>query len=557
MSQTESLNIDFTGIVSLLTDNKLKVPLYQRGYAWTKKEVEDLLGDIQDNVQGKSPDYFLGTVVIIKRQQGRHDIIDGQQRLVTVSLILCAIRDYMVSVGDSDRAAQIESEYISKTDLRSRVLEPKLILNSSDHNYYHETILKSPAEKKETSPQTDSQKRIFEAFQIISDKVFEIGKKGGVTALLDWIDFLKDLSKVIVVKAANDANAYTIFETLNDRGLDLAVTDLLKNYLYSLSDDQLDIVRDSWVNITSILDPYGGDGLLIDFFRAYWSSKYGLTRERALYSEIKKQVKTKAEAVAFASEVRIAAAQFEGILNPDSPQWSEHSDKVRRSIRALNIFNIKVYRPLLLSVVRNFDKANVEQVITKIASWAVRGVIGGVAPSPIESIVCSLAKRIESKEIKSATEVVKEFRASNVLPSDESFRSTFQRFTVSKQEVARFILRELEVGSRGGVEAELVPNSDASDVNLEHIVPKKLNGDWNLDAKEHAAVVKRLGNMTLMKATKNAQVGNSAFSLKKEVFKTSEYVITKDLGQFSSFGVLEINQRQEKMAEVALKIWGL
>lgn len=557
MSQSENLEIEFKGLASLLLDGKLKVPEYQRNYAWSHKEVGDLLLDIEECIATKQTDYFLGTVVLIKKSGTRNDIIDGQQRLATVSLVICAIRDFLLKKLDEKRAIQIESDFLSKTDLRTQVLEAKLILNGSDHKFYSEQMLVKPSLRPEVNNSvTDSQVRLATAYEVISDKVAKLASSN-IEALFDWIDFLRDYAKVIIVKAANESNAYTIFETLNDRGLDLAVTDLLKNYLFSLAEDQIEIVRESWYQCIGILEGYGGEDLFKDFIRVHWASQNGLIRERHLYSTLKREIRLKSHAVDFSGNIRNSVVLFEALLNPESSVWSDHPQSTKEAIQTLNLFSVKIHRPLLLSALRNFSVVEFGQLIGFVKNWTVRCAVCGSTPGPIESVVCSIAKKIENKEVTTAKQVINVILESRTVPDDNSFREDFKVHTLSKQHQARYFLRELEVGLRSEKEREFVPNSDAKEITLEHVIPKRQNSSWPMDSKLHSELVKRLGNMTLLRASKNNQLGGVEFSRKKEVFKTSDLRITNSLGNLGNFSKNEIDQRQTEFAETAVKVWGI
>lgn len=555
MSQSENLEIEFKGLASLLLEGKLKVPEYQRNYAWSEKEVSDLLVDVEDCIREKQNDYFLGTVVLIKKPNSRNDIIDGQQRLATVSLVVCAIRDFLITKQDEKRANQIEADFLSKTDLRSQVLEAKLLMNGGDHRYFSENILVKPSLRQQNPVTlTDSQKRLAKAYQVITDKVFQLGSSN-TELLFDWIDFLRDYAKVIVVKAANESNAYTIFETLNDRGLDLAVTDLLKNYLFSLSEDQIEIVREAWFQCAGVLESHGGDALFKDFIRVHWSSQNGLIRERQLYSVIKRTVRLKSHAVDFSGSIRNSVVLFEALLNPESSVWAEHGQKTRECIAVLNLFSVKIHRPLLLSALRNFTINEIAILFEFVKNWTVRCAVCGSAPGPIESVVCSTAKKIEAKEVKTAKQAIDLILETRTVPDDTSFKEDFKFHSTSKPDQARYFLREIEVGFRNEKEKEMVPNSDSKEITLEHIMPKRLNKNWTVDSKLHLTLVKRLGNMTLLKASKNSQIGSDGFSTKKEVFKTSELKITQGLGALNDFTQLDIDKRQSEFATIAVQAW--
>ena len=148
MSELTKLDIDLVGLGNFLMNKKLTVPTYQRSYAWTDKQVNDLLLDISNAIDNSEPEYFIGTIVTTKNSSKRPEVVDGQQRLATVTIILAAIRNYFFQVGDVQRADEINSTYLFSRDLKTLELIPKLKMNLNDQEFFTNSIL--------TIPQTDS-----------------------------------------------------------------------------------------------------------------------------------------------------------------------------------------------------------------------------------------------------------------------------------------------------------------------------------------------------------------------------------------------------------------
>jgi hypothetical protein len=115
--------------------------------------------------------------------------------------------------------------------------------------------------------------------------------------LANWVEYLRESVRVIVVDVPTDADAFLIFETLNDRGADLTIADLLKNYLFRHAEDSLETVRDGWVRALGALEISAENSVFTSFLRHLWSSKYGATREKDLYASIKDRVTTRTQAI--------------------------------------------------------------------------------------------------------------------------------------------------------------------------------------------------------------------------------------------------------------------
>lgn len=136
MGSLEEMKIQLDGIGHVLSDNNLAVPRYQRSYAWTDKQITDLLDDITEAIRKGEKEYFLGSIVITGNQKEHLEVVDGQQRLATVTIILAAIRDYFYRNNDSERAYDITRLYLEDRDIRSQETRPRLHLNDVDHNFF-------------------------------------------------------------------------------------------------------------------------------------------------------------------------------------------------------------------------------------------------------------------------------------------------------------------------------------------------------------------------------------------------------------------------------------
>ena len=215
------IKYEFTGIGSLIKNRNLKVPIHQRPYSWQEEHVKALLSDIKSNFN--EDEYFLGTVVLTGNDS-LYEIVDGQQRITTVLLIYAGIRDLFTDEKDSE---DIQTKYLSTYDIRAKEYIPKLELSQQDNDFFRNLIIDK---KAETQPQRGSNQKIKDAYKIIKndlEKLLESYNKDE-NILIDWKDFMDEKLKVVAISVPNDTNAFTIFETLNDRGLALAQVDLLK-----------------------------------------------------------------------------------------------------------------------------------------------------------------------------------------------------------------------------------------------------------------------------------------------------------------------------------------
>lgn len=147
-------------------------------------------------------------------------------------------------------------------------------------------------------------------------------------------------------------------------------------------------------------------------------------------------------------------------------------------------------------------------------------------------------------------------KAFNVIPSDAQFEAEFSTARVSKNSLARYYLRAMELQVQGDPEPQFIPNEDTTAINLEHILPENPGPGWgHLDPETAAAYHRRIGNMVLLQATRNTRVRNSSFADKRPVLTASAYKLTQEAGKVSAWGLKEITERQKNLAAIALKTW--
>jgi len=218
------------GIGDLLRRSRHVVPPNQRSYAWERLNVRELLQDINAemsrNVPG-SPEYFLGTVVLVEGKDGRPaSISDGQQRLATTSIILARIRDILREIGQTQRASSIENDYLFKIDFDTGDIQPQVGLNTEDNIFFTDVILKQfPHSVAENAFMRSSNRRLLTAsetaYEYLKNAVNGFGDSNKTPYLGQWVRFIKERTYIVAVTVPDENQAFRIFETLNDRGLKL------------------------------------------------------------------------------------------------------------------------------------------------------------------------------------------------------------------------------------------------------------------------------------------------------------------------------------------------
>ena len=555
-----NIGFEIKGIGKLIKDYQLNVPTYQRPYAWEEKNIKDLFDDISSAISANEEEYFLGTIVLSEQENLDHlEIVDGQQRITSLIIFLSAIKDFFRENNENERANSIEQDFLSNFDMETSEKLPKIKLGNQDEAFFRSFIVDN---NQDTQTTKDSHERIKQTKELSKQQVKKLAElSSDLDILLNWISFIKEKLKVVYIIVSSKANAFTIFETLNDRGLELAQVDLLKNYLYSKSGDRISEVQNLWIEMTSQIEVAENENLILEYIKHHWSSQYGLTREknRELYNDIRSKVKNKSNAVNFVNGLREDADLYLAIINHSNPYWRDYPSKTKEYVETLNFFNLKQFRPLLLAILKKFnDKKEVEKSLKLIVSWLVRNlIIGSLGGGTLEKKYAEKAKEIFEGQISTAR-ALKDSLLS-IIPSDDDFKDGFVFAKSGTEKYARYYLRAIENQKKGEMSPELLVNSNPDAVNLEHILPKNPDDNWSEFSEEQRNSLKnRLGNLTLLRTRINSKEGNSSFNNKKEVFQESELWITKMIAkEYDSWTENNITDRQKKLAEIAIEVWSL
>ncbi|MBN1383536.1 MAG: DUF262 domain-containing protein [Elusimicrobia bacterium] len=559
-----NINIKLDGIGHMLSDRKLSVPTYQRTYAWKEEHISNLFQDLAKAIKNKESEYFLGSVVVNERSPECPEVVDGQQRLATITILLAAIRNYFLSIGDKngkDRADGIEKKYLINKDIDSLENIPQFQTNEIDNDFFIKKILSHPGNpERNILPTKDSHRRIAKADELAKQFLinFISGQSDQSKALLEFKNYIDSSIKVILVTVPDESNAFTIFETLNDRGLSLAITDLIKNHLFSLAGNRIDEVKNFWISMMGVLETARedkADELMITYIYHFWCSKHSLTREKELFKAIKKEISTREKCIDFAKELFDNSKLYVAIINPSNTNeiWGKYRNNAKLNIETLNMFRMGQIRPLILAILSSFTKDAVARSLKFLVSSSVRLLICGTGGGTLEQTISDNASKIRKKEIKDSNELFEAMR--KVIPNDTEFKSAFETATVSKAYLARYYLRCIEKLLRGK-DIEMVPNDNKEEINLEHILPENPSSKWNhFSLDEKTIYYKKIGNLTLLKNKINSKSGNDSFKDKVPYYKKSKLKLNLKIAQYAQWTKKEIEYRQKRLAELAIKVW--
>jgi Protein of unknown function DUF262/Protein of unknown function (DUF1524) len=544
-----------------------RIPPFQRDYSWMEEEWEDLWSDIVSTLlpDGETA-HYMGYLVLQSQDDKIFDVIDGQQRLTTLSLIVLAtlknLQRLIIAGKDPERTQQrleqLRQTYVGYLDPVTLVPRAKLTLNRNNDNYY-QTYLIPLVDRLPQRGFRASEHSLRKAFawfdKHLADYIRKSGEPDEGRVLAQFVDKMSDKLFFTVITVTDELNAYRVFETLNARGVRLSSTDLLKNYLFSVlhrhpeHDHELRTLEDRWESMVGRL----GSESFPDFLRVHWNSRHSFVRQAELFKTIRGKVTSREQVFALLRVIDEDIDTYLGLSQPETSSWSRAAKDAAGQLR---MFSVRQPFPLMLAARRQLSEADFEALLSACVVLSFRyNVIGSQPPSEQERIYNQAAQRLSRGEFANVTEVLGAL--AGIYLADEPFRAAFAdkiiRTTQSRnRRLVRYLLCQIE-RHVNGQEYDF----DSDTFNLEHILPQNPQVGWNAFNDEEAeAMVYRLGNMTLCDTGLNRDLGNDDYSSKREGYRQSMFLLTQKIAnENAEWNPERVSARQNWMAKQATAIW--
>jgi len=543
-----------------------RIPRFQRDYSWTEDEWEDLWVDILGTIKpGGESAHYMGYLVLQSSDDKTFDVIDGQQRLTTLSLIVLATLRNMQRLideqKDSDRNKQrldqIRQTYIGYLDPVTLVSRSKLSLNRNNDNYYQTYIVTlDRLPQRGFKASEHSLRKAFEWYEKrVRDYVRQLGDQDEGKALAQLIDTMSDRLLFTVISVTDELNAYKVFETLNARGVRLSATDLLKNYLFSVlhrdgqHEHEMKNLEDRWESMVGRL----GSESFPDFLRVHWNSRRTFVRQTDLFKTIRSQIAGRDTVFQLIREMEEDMDTYLGLSQPENSGWLP---ALKGYANDLRMFNVRQPYPLILAVKRRFSESDFETLLRSCVMISFRyNVIGSQPTSEQERVYNQVASKVSDGTHPNLAAVLNGM--TTIYPTDDSFRTAFSEKIIKttqsrNRRVVRYILCLLEKQVSG---TDLDFDSDT--FNIEHVLPQNPQQGWQAFPEEETeSYVYRLGNMTLLRNSQNCDLANGDYTTKRQVLQQSNFQITRGLADENADWTPErLAARQRGMANQATAIW--
>lgn len=543
-----------------------KIPRFQRPYSWDIDEVESFWNDI---INEKSQNYFIGSMVVYQTKKPYFGIVDGQQRLTTITLLLSAIRNAFKNLGQENLAKGVH-KYVEKPNINN---ENEFILNpESSFPYLHDHIQSYDGFNISCDAGAEEQK-LENAFKLLTEKLslhipeilsnekaqisfFPNHESQPVKQLIELRDKILSL-KLVFIQLDNEDDAYLIFETLNARGRDLATSDLIKNLILkrikSKSQD-LDQAKEAWNTIVKKFDDINDNNALDSFLLHYWLSTREYTTDKKLFSHVKAYIgECETNAKAFIQDLSSSAVHYGKIIDPRSYYWKKEEEEVKNSLIAMNSFKIKQQMPMILALLRAFDKKIISLRILKDFLFKIESFhygfnavtsqrSSGSISTNYSKIAIQLSNAKNNSEAQSALHGLKKFLRQK-FPSSGEFIEKFKELEYlsnkSKHKTAiRYGLSILTPKNENALPV------DFDNLTIEHLMPQSL---IKTGFNEH--LIGNIGNLLLIDGKTNSdQLKNKSAEEKIHILRNKNFPLNQNFIHEMSWGENDIKRRAEQIA---------
>ena len=565
MASKHLLDTKTVSVYEILGNGKIyKVPLFQRDYSWGQDQLEDLWNDLLNAYSSETP-HYMGAVVLKANSNKEFEIIDGQQRFATISILILAIinaiRNLAINgidtIDNEEREKLLMNQFIEQKEPSSLRNSSKLFLNENNNNFYQTRLLKfkGPINEHKLS---HSESLLWDAYQFYQNKISEEFQDYSGDKLSSFLTTaVGELMMFIQITVEDEMNAYTVFETLNSRGVDLTSTDLLKNYLFSKvagSETDLNNVKELWKKIITIIG-------LKDFptFLRYYllATRKQLTKDY-LFKEIKNHITNADDVFELLENLEKYAYNYVALGNSDDDTW-KNDKEITSAITILKTLRVTQWKPLAMVACIKYkpNSTDFKTLLQAIIAISYRyNVIAKMQTNEMEKVYSKAAINLHNSQNHSIKNTINDLK--DLYVNDEDFKKYFElkQFDTNNsndKKMARYTLYKLESQISDGN----LYDYETDKGTIEHILPESYGENWDdfFSKEEYERNVYMIGNLTLLEANKNNKdAANKPFEDKKEVYQTSKYHITNTIDDIN-WTIAHIKNRQERLAKIATGIW--
>ncbi len=563
MARAALLDTKTQTLLELIGNGKrYRVPPYQRDYSWGPEQWEDLWNDILDLLGTPEERHYMGALVVEAIDDREFRIIDGQQRLATLSILALVVIAHLNALAaqgidaqaNQERAKGLRGRFIGEKDPASLIEVSKLSLNETDNDFYQDYLVQLQAPLNPRAlPQ--SNRLLWDCFRWFGAKLKGLGLAGDGQAVAGMLsDAIARQLLFIQITVDDELNAYAVFETLNARGLELTVTDLLKNYFFSRVKvgADLDALQRRWRALVGTVR----QERFPEFLRYHLLCEIPKVRSARLFKLVRDRVKSAQDVFALMDVLRARSEIYAAINDVNHEYWNEYTE-CRRPVRELNLFRAKQMTPLVMAAWEKLDKDEFAKLLKLLAVITFRySVVSSLNTNDLEPVYHLAAKAVHAGTAMTAGAVFNLLKP--IYVEDDVVEQNFTRLDIEtsgqRRQLVKYILCKLESDASG---AECAYETDPA--TIEHVLPENPATEWEqtFPAALWSRNVYRLGNLTLLEAGINRDIGNSPYAQKMLRYPQSGYFLTQSVVQQApeAWTPEALAFRQARLAKRAVHIW--
>ncbi len=596
LTEVTALRIESQDLtVGALFKDFYSVPDFQREYVWKREQVERLLQDVYDEFYDDEariltgPEYFLGSIVACRSEDGTFQLIDGQQRITTLYLILCVVRDMLVVVGEQSKV--LESQIAdAATDPRTyeEVERFRVTLQYDDSEGVLDKIATGDSDLEKLPEKTASVRNILSAYRDIRE-FLAINLGTDPKRLREFHGALTTRIKLIRIVTPSIANALKVFETVNDRGVGLDAMDLLKNLLFMrTSSEDYPKLKERWKRLVDLLDRSGEKPLR--FLRYYIMAHHEIDTRRGIREDeiydwfVKNAVVSgiDADPLGFLEKLIECAHAHTQFLS-----CKDAIGRDSRYLRNLALLGGALRQQyILLMAGRSLPSDVFDKLCLAIENLIFCYIITREPTKTFERNFARWSSDLRSVEDAEGLDTfLLKYFFPDMQGRSERFDFAFQELTQNRIQRyrMRYILAKLtqyiEEQAWGSPAHTNLNNYIGKNLEIEHILPTNPTNEVRATfdkQDEYDDYLGRLGNLTLLEKTINSSVSNNSFVDKAQGYRQSTFLLTKslvekpqvgvntqlnravvDLLQFEKWDSSAIEDRQRMLAKLARNVWGM
>ena len=587
-------NYPVSTILDVEANLKYVVPKYQREYVWTKKHWEDLFDDIWDNPAG----HFLGSIICINRSDDTYqtqelELVDGQQRLSTLSLFYAVLYAKLAALEDADEEIKHELYNLKhRLVLKTGKKGLRVVPSYQNHNFddYQAALETAGVLKDVETPPNLGNRRIFKAYRYFVERLETVDAKGnvifGTAKLLKLMEKLNGAS-LVKIEVGSHSDAFTLFESLNNRGEPLSALDLIKNKLLAvLENKEPDSIDDNFKKWTRLLENLTDDYSVQErYLRQYYNAfkwkkevsvpKFTLATRSNIIHIYEHLIDEDAEAIF--GDLFAKAKLYNRIIVPNDDSVPQ---KVAQQFRDLERIGGTPAYVLLLYLLAEHPKADLAGISEFLVKFFVRRSLTDQPPTrDLPRMFIALIEKLRLKsDAEALTVIKKEFRKQGWIAADELFKAKLGgNIYDDNVDATRFVLCKIEEANQTKETlTDLWERDSRKDYiwTVEHIFPQgqnipdcwvKMIADGDEDqAKEYREqYVHKIGNLTI--TGYNSKLGNKSFIEKRDRkdtagkrvgYKNGLY-LNEELRKKGSWTVEDITQRTKDLVKEATKLFAI